>query len=84
MRKHIPPFDACLGATLRQWRHAQHKTLGQVAATSKCSLGYLSEVERGHKQPTARMMSNICYALGHRLSDLIHETATQLDHDYGL
>src|SRR5688572_2621151 len=71
LRRHI-------GAALRRRREAQARTLRDVAAAAGVSLGYLSEVERGVKEPSSELLSAICRALDARLPDLLVEVADAL------
>src|SRR6478735_6708251 len=59
------------GAVLRGRRLAQGRTLQQVAARAGLSAQYLSEIERGRKEPSSEMLDSICGALGIRLVDLL-------------
>ena len=43
-----------------------------------CSLGYLSEVERGQKEASSELLAWICQALDIRMSQMLREVA-----DYG-
>ena len=38
-------------------------TLRELAATSAVSLGYLSEIERGRKEPSSEILAAVCAAL---------------------
>ena len=60
-----------LGSELRRRRLAQGRTLRDVSAHAKVSLGYLSEIERGEKEASSELLSAICFALGVPLSDLL-------------
>jgi transcriptional regulator with XRE-family HTH domain len=42
------------------------------------SLGYLSEVERGHKEASSELLAAICDALDISLSELLASVSTQL------
>lgn len=69
-----------LGEELRRRRLAQGRTLRDVSADAKVSLGYLSEVERGEKEASSELLSSICEALGLPLSELL----TSLGHEVAL
>jgi len=60
-----------LGSELRRRRLTQGRTLRDVSAHAKVSLGYLSEIERGEKEASSELLSSICLALGVPLSDLL-------------
>lgn len=63
-----------LGEVLRGHRTDQGRTLRDVADTARVSLGYLSEIERGQKEPSSELLFSVCDALGVPLSDVLAET----------
>ncbi|MBA3745116.1 MAG: helix-turn-helix transcriptional regulator [Sporichthya sp.] len=67
-----------LGDVLRQRRQNQGRTLREVSAQARVSLGYLSEVERGQKEASSELLASICEALGVRMSDLMREVSDSL------
>jgi transcriptional regulator with XRE-family HTH domain len=67
-----------LGDVLRGRRQSQGRTLREVSASARVSLGYLSEVERGQKEASSELLAAICDALEVRMSDLMREVADQL------
>ncbi|MDQ1702557.1 MAG: hypothetical protein QOF57_1809 [Frankiaceae bacterium] len=62
-----------LGASLRRLRLRQGRTLRDVSAAARVSLGYLSEIERGRKEPSSELLAAICTALGLTLSDVLFD-----------
>ena len=66
---------AHLGEALRRARQEQGRTLRQVSADAAVSLGYLSEVERGQKEPSSELLASICSALDLPLSRVLTEVA---------
>ncbi|MDA2808710.1 helix-turn-helix domain-containing protein [Nocardiopsis suaedae] len=60
-----------IGAMLRRVRQEQGRTLREVAEAAQVSLPYLSEVERGRKEPSSEVLAAIRQALGLRLVDLV-------------
>src|SRR4051812_46409806 len=58
-----------VGETLRAVRLRQRRTLREVSAAARVSLGYLSEIERGHKEPSSELLAAICEALDIPLSE---------------
>src|SRR5215475_7780098 len=62
-----------LGDALRRLRLRQGRTLREVSATARVSLGYLSEVERGRKEASSELLASICDALGAPLSQVLRE-----------
>ncbi|GAA3754987.1 helix-turn-helix transcriptional regulator [Spinactinospora alkalitolerans] len=67
-----------LGDVLRQLRQRQGRTLREVSADARVSLGYLSEVERGQKEASSELLSSICGALGVPLSQVLRDVSDQL------
>jgi len=59
-----------VGETLRAARLRQRRTLREVSAAARVSLGYLSEIERGHKEPSSELLAAICEALDVPLSEV--------------
>ena len=64
-----------LGDVLRRLRLRQGRTLREVSASARVSLGYLSEVERGQKEASSELLAAICSALGIPLSQVFREVA---------
>jgi transcriptional regulator with XRE-family HTH domain len=64
-----------IGDVLRGRRLAQHRTLREVSTAANVSLGYLSEIERGHKEASSELLGSICEALGTGLSDVLGDAA---------
>lgn len=64
-----------LGDVLRRLRLRQGRTLREVSAAARVSLGYLSEVERGQKEASSELLAAICTALGTPLSQVFREVA---------
>jgi transcriptional regulator with XRE-family HTH domain len=64
-----------LGDVLRRLRLRQGRTLREVSAAARVSLGYLSEVERGQKEASSELLAAICTALGTPLSQVFREVS---------
>ena len=64
-----------LGDALRRLRLRQGRTLREVSAAARVSLGYLSEVERGQKEASSELLASICGALGAPLSHVLREVS---------
>jgi transcriptional regulator with XRE-family HTH domain len=64
-----------IGDSLRRARTARRRTLRDVSRKAKVSLGYLSEVERGRKEPSSELLAAICEALDLALHELLSEAA---------
>jgi len=64
-----------LGDVLRRLRVRQGRTLREVSASARVSLGYLSEVERGRKEASSELLAAICAALDTPLSSVFREVS---------
>lgn len=73
--RRVPPPDPLLrdllGAVLRDVRTGRGLTLREVAERACVSMPYLSEVERGRKEPSSEVLAAVARALGLRLGDLL-------------
>lgn len=67
-----------IGAALRRARTARRRTLREVSRRARVSLGYLSEVERGRKEPSSELLAAICAALEVELPDLLADAAVDM------
>ena len=67
-----------LGDVLRERRREQGRTLREVSAAARVSLGYLSEVERGQKEASSELLGSICEALEVPLSEVLRDVSDNL------
>lgn len=67
-----------LGDELRRQRQQQGRTLRQVSASARVSLGYLSEIERGQKEASSELLASICGALEIPLSALMRNVSDDI------
>jgi DNA-binding XRE family transcriptional regulator len=65
-----PLWREVLGHELRAERRSAGRTLSDVAEQAGVSTQYLSEVERGRKEPSSEVIGAVAGALGLRLVDL--------------
>ncbi|MCW2794875.1 helix-turn-helix transcriptional regulator [Nocardioides sp.] len=65
-----PLWREAVGQELRDERHRAGRTLIDVAGEAGVSTQYLSEVERGRKEPSSEVLGAVAGALGLRLVDL--------------
>src|SRR6478672_7672816 len=65
-----PLWREVVGRELRTERRRQDRTLADVAGRAGVSTQYLSEVERGRKEPSSEVLGAVSGALGLRLVDL--------------
>lgn len=68
-------FRRLLGEVLRAQRVRQGRTLRQVSADARVSLGYISEIERGQKEASSELLAAICAALDVPLSEVLSEVS---------
>lgn len=66
-----PLLRHVVGDVLRRERQAQERTLKDVADAARISMPYLSELERGLKEPSSEVLAAAAHALGLRLADLL-------------
>ena len=60
-----------IGAQLRNARKFQGATLRDISNKANVALGYLSEIERGQKEPSSELLASICNALDISVSNLM-------------
>jgi transcriptional regulator with XRE-family HTH domain len=71
-------FRHALGEVIRETRHELGLNLREVSQLGSVALGYLSEVERGHKEVSSEILECIAKALGVSVSKLIEQTAIRI------
>jgi DNA-binding XRE family transcriptional regulator len=77
-RPQEPLWREVLGQRLRELRLDQRETLSRTASRAGISPQYLSEVERGRKEPSSEMIAALAGALGTTLSGLTEQVAGEL------
>ncbi|MGV9676404.1 helix-turn-helix domain-containing protein [Nocardia sp. NPDC003482] len=75
-----PLWREVLGRRLRALRRDHDETLAETAARAGISPQYLSEIERGRKEPSSEMIAALAGALGTTLANLTEQVATDLRH----
>lgn len=73
-----PLWRQLLGDQLRRRRHEREETLTETAEKAGVSPQYLSEVERGLKEPSSEMIAAISGALETSLIELTSAVADEL------
>ena len=73
-----PLWRHLLGDQLRRRRHDREETLSETADKAGVSPQYLSEVERGLKEPSSEMIAAIAGALDTSLVELTSDVADSL------
>lgn len=66
-----------IGEVLRRHRLQQARTLRDVSSAAAVSLGYLSEVERGVKEPSSELLESICDGLQVPIAAVLTEVSEQ-------
>lgn len=75
----MPPLvREVIGDVLREARTTQGRTLREVSDSARVSLGYLSEVERGRKEPSSELLNAICDALDVPLSSVLTDAGERM------
>lgn len=67
-----------IGDVIRRRRVEQGRTLREVSASARVSLGYLSEVERGRKEASSELLASICRALDLPMSEVLREVSEEM------
>jgi transcriptional regulator with XRE-family HTH domain len=75
-------YRYALGEVLRELRLEKHLTLRDVCGRGKIALGYLSEVERGHKEVSSEILESICIVLGINIAEVLILTAFKMGVDF--
>jgi DNA-binding XRE family transcriptional regulator len=73
-----PLWREVLGRRLRALRQDQDETLAETAGRAGISPQYLSEIERGRKEPSSEMIAALAGALGTTLTTLTEQVAGDL------
>jgi len=73
-----PLWRHVLGRRLRTLREREGRTLTDVAERAGISPQYLSEIERGRKEPSSEMIAAVAGALGTTLVDLSGQITDEL------
>ena len=68
-------FRRLLGEVLRSQRMRQGRTLREISADARVSLGYISEIERGQKEASSELLASLCQAMDLPLSDVLRDVA---------
>ena len=73
-----PLWRVAVGTQLREERRRRGERIVDVAARAGVSPQYLSEVERGRKDPSSEVLAALAGALGLRVLDLTQRSAGHL------
>lgn len=70
-----------IGQALKEERLKQNLAMRDVCVTASVSLGYLSEIERGKKEPSSQLLNSISSTLNISMSELLLKTLTLVEED---
>lgn len=73
-----PLLREVYGRFLRRLRKHQGRTLAEVAAAAGISIAYLSEIERGLKEPSSEILAAVCGALDATIIELVGAAQQEL------
>lgn len=73
------PLRQVMGEVLRARRRAQSLTLRDLSAKARVSPSYISEIERGQKEPSSELLAALVEALDIPLSRLILDVGALLE-----
>lgn len=73
-----PLWRAALGGQLRSERRDRDERIVDVAARAGVAPQYLSELERGRKDPSSEVLAAVSGALGLTVVDLTHRAGARL------
>ena len=73
-----PLWREAVGRELREERQSAGRTLADVSRKAGVSTQYLSEIERGLKEPSSEVLGAVAGALGLRLVDLTSRVTERL------
>jgi DNA-binding XRE family transcriptional regulator len=79
-----PLWREVLGQRLRALRADREETLAETAGRAGLSPQYLSEIERGRKEPSSEMIAALAGALGTTLTGLTEQVAGDLRRQQGM
>lgn len=71
-------YRDALGEVLREHRDGRGWTLRKASAKVPMALGYLSEVERGHKELSSELLDGLANAYGVSTSSIVIEAGVRL------
>ncbi|WKD57496.1 Transcriptional regulator ClgR [Corynebacterium capitovis DSM 44611] len=73
-----PLLREALGMSLRSFRADKGTSLRSLAAQSRVSPGYLSELERGRKEVSSELLQSICSALETTVAEVMLEAVANM------
>lgn len=77
----MTPMRQLMGEVLRARRRAQGLTLRDLSSRARVSLSYISEIERGQKEPSSELLAALAEALEIPLSQVLLQVSDLLELD---
>ncbi|MGL4832068.1 MAG: helix-turn-helix domain-containing protein [Propionibacteriaceae bacterium] len=74
----VPLLRVLIGDELRSLRMAHGLSLRELSRQAVVSAGYISEIERGVKEPSSEFLAAICAALGVSLAEVLARVVERL------
>jgi transcriptional regulator with XRE-family HTH domain len=74
-------FNEALGEVIREERRAQGVTMREICQIGHIALGYLSEIERGQKEPSSQIIQGVADGLGKEPYELVIEAGMKMYRD---
>ncbi len=71
-------FKVALGDVIRELRLERNLTLRTMSKRSNVALGYISEIERGHKEASSVVMKSLADALKVPIHQIVIETGYRM------
>jgi hypothetical protein len=71
-------FRVALGDVIRELRLERNLTLRTLSKRSNVALGYISEIERGHKDPSSLVMESLAHGLRVPIHQIVIETGYRM------
>jgi transcriptional regulator with XRE-family HTH domain len=71
-------FRIAFGDIIRELRTERHLTLRQLSKRSHVALGYISEIERGHKDPSSAVMQSLASGLKVPIHQIVIEAGYRM------
>ncbi len=75
----MTPMRQLMGEVLRTRRRAQGMTLRDLSSKARVSLSYISEIERGQKEPSSELLAALADALEIPLSNVLSQVSSLLE-----
>jgi transcriptional regulator with XRE-family HTH domain len=71
-------FKVAFGDVVRELRTERHLTLRALSRKANVALGYISEVERGHKDASSAVMKSLAKGLDVPIHQIVIETGYRM------